>query len=199
MDTYSQQVGHPVPEIVTRKAARARRHSGGVASPDGLDLDAMLTWVAEHRFLRGFPGGEAISRDAVLEIPCDILVPAALECQITAQNAGRLDCRLVVEAANGPTTPEADRILAEREIVVVPDVIANAGGVIVSYFEWVQDQQKYFWDADAIAVRLRKQLGDSIERVFAMADRLAVDWRAAAQATAIERFAEARKLRALYP
>jgi glutamate dehydrogenase (NAD(P)+) len=259
MDTYSQQVGHPVPEIVTgkplvlggtvgRQAATglgavfciesvlerlgwelAGAHvvvqgfgnvgaviarelaargavlvgiadvTGGIASPGGLDLNAVLEWVAGHRFLRGFPGGEPVSRAAVLELPCDILVPAALERQITAENAGRLDCRLVVEAANGPTTPEADRILADRAILVLPDVIANAGGVTVSYFEWVQDQQKYFWDADAIAARLRKQLSSSIERVFAAADRLGVDWRAAAQALAIERFAEATRLRSIYP
>jgi glutamate dehydrogenase (NAD(P)+) len=173
--------------------------TGGVESSRGLDVDALLAWVGEHGFLRGFPGGDATSRAGVLEIPCDILVPAALERQITADNAPHLDCRLIVEAANGPTTPEADRILADRGIRVVPDLIANAGGVTVSYFEWVQDHQKYFWDAEAIAERLRKQLRSGLERVFAAADHLGVDWRTAAQAVAIERFAKAAGLRAIYP
>jgi glutamate dehydrogenase (NAD(P)+) len=259
MDTYSQQVGHPVPQIVTGKplvlggtAGRrtatgmgvafclesALEHlgwdmkgvrvviqgfgnvgavlaheltirgavlvgisdvTGGVASPRGLDLDALLAWVKAHRFLRGFPVGEEVSRADVLEVPCDVLVPAALERQITAENAPHLDCRLVVEAANGPTTPEADRILASRGILVLPDVIANAGGVTVSYFEWVQDHQKYFWDSDAIAERLRQQLRSGLERVFAAAERYEVDWRTAAQAVAIERFAEAARLRSIYP
>jgi glutamate dehydrogenase/leucine dehydrogenase len=140
-----------------------------------------------------------VSRSEVLEVPCDILVPAALECQITAETANAIDCRLVVEAANGPTTPEADRILADRGIAVVPDVIANAGGVTVSYFEWVQAQQKYFWDVEAISERLRKHLHTGVERVFATADRFGVDWRTAAQAVGIERFAEATRLRAIYP
>jgi glutamate dehydrogenase (NAD(P)+) len=173
--------------------------TGGVASDSGLDPEALMNWVGEHRFLRGFPGGEAVARGDVLRIPCDILVPAALERQITAENAHDVDCRLVVEAANGPTTPEADRILADRGIPVVPDVIANAGGVTASYFEWAQDQQKYLWDAEAVAVRLRAQLRGGIERVFAASDRFDVDWRTAAQVVAIERFATATRMRAIYP
>jgi glutamate dehydrogenase (NAD(P)+) len=259
MDTYSQHVGYPVPEIVTGKplllggivgrqsatglgavyciesvlerigwdlpgqrvviqgcgnvgAVIARELTergavlvgisdvtGGIAAADGLELDALMTWVGEHRFLRGFPGGDPVPREGVLEIPCDILVPAALEHQITVENAHRLDCQLVVEAANGPTTPQADRILADRGIRVVPDVIANAGGVTASYFEWAQDQQKYLWDADEVAQRLRKQLRGGIERVFASAERFDVDWRTAAQTVAIERFAAAARLRAIYP
>jgi glutamate dehydrogenase (NAD(P)+) len=259
MDTYSQQVGHPVPEIVTGKplvlggtvgrqfatglgvvfciesvlerlgwelagmrvavqgfgnvgAVLARELTargaklvaisdvtGGVAATGGIDVDDLTMWFGEHRFLRGFPNGEPVSRAGVLEVPCDILVPAALERQITAENAHDIDCRLVVEAANGPTTPQADQILADRGIFVVPDVIANAGGVTVSYFEWVQDQQRYFWDAEAISERLRKQLRIGIERVFATAERLSVDWRTAAQAIAIERFASASALRSIYP
>jgi glutamate dehydrogenase (NAD(P)+) len=259
MDTYSQQVGYAVPEIVTGKplllggivgrqsatglgavyciesvlerigwnlrglrvvvqgfgnvgAVIARELTergailvgisdvtGGVASTTGLDIDALTMWVGEHRFLRGFPGGDPVAREEVVQIPCDILVPAALERQITADNAPTVDCRLVVEAANGPTTPQADRILADRGIRVVPDVIANAGGVTASYFEWAQDQQKYLWDSEAFAQRLRKQLRDGIERVFASADRFDIDWRTAAQTVAIERFAAAARLRAIYP
>lgn len=259
MDTYSQQVGHSVPEIVTGKpvvlggtagrrtatglgvvlcaelalahlgariagqrvaiqglgnvgAAVARElHArgaavvavsdvtGGVVDPGGLDVPAVLDWVAEHRFLRGYPDGRPVGRMEVLETPCDVLVPAALERQVTAENAGRLACRLLVEAANGPTAPEADRILAERGIAVVPDVLANAGGVVVSYFEWVQDQQKYFWESEEIALRLARQLQGAFGRVLEAAERLSVDWRTAAQAVAIERVAEAARLRAIYP
>jgi glutamate dehydrogenase (NAD(P)+) len=173
--------------------------TGGVAAEDGLDVDAACDWIAEHRFLRGFPGGEAVSRDAALEVPCDVLVPAALESQITAENAPRLRCRLVAEAANGPTTPEAERILHERGILVLPDVLANSGGVTVSYLEWVQDQQKYLWQPDEILSRMRRQLLGGLERMLAAAAERDVDWRTAAQLVAIERFAEAAYLRAIYP
>ncbi|MDP8942597.1 MAG: Glu/Leu/Phe/Val dehydrogenase [Actinomycetota bacterium] len=173
--------------------------SGGIVSPDGVDLDAALAWVAEHRFLRGFPGGRAVGRRELLETPCDVLVPAALERQIDEDNAARLDCRLVVEAANGPTTPGAERVLAERGIPVLPDVLASGGGVTVSYFEWVQDQQKYFWRVDEVADRLRETLRDALERTLEVAERLGVDWRTAAQSVALERVADAARLRAVYP
>ncbi len=172
--------------------------TGGLLNPDGLDVEAVLAWVAEHRFLRGCEGGRATSRHGVLEAPCEVLIPAALERQISAENAHRLQCRLVVEAANGPTTPEADRILAERGILLLPDVVANAGGVTVSYLEWVQDQQKYFWDADEIAVRMRRQLQDALGRVLSAAQRTGADWRTAAQLVAIERLVEATRLRTMY-
>ena len=171
----------------------------GCVDPDGLDLGAVFTWVAEHDFLRGFPGAENVGRMDVLEAPCDVLVPAALESQITADNVERLDCRLVVEAANGPTTPEADEILARRSIPVIPDVLANAGGVTVSYFEWVQDQQKYSWSGEDIVARLRLQLQDAFGRVVEARDRHDIDWRTAAQSVAIARVAEASRLRTIYP
>ena len=259
MDTYSQQVGHPVPEIVTGKplvlggtagrkfatgmgvvycieavldhlgdglahkraavqgfgnvgavvarelAARGATIvavsdvTAGVVDPDGLDLHAVMEWVGEHRFLRGCPAGEDVSRVAVLEVPCDILVPAALEHQVTVDNVDRLDCKLVVEAANGPVTPEADRVLAARGIPVVPDLLANAGGVTVSYFEWVQDQQKYSWTDAEIASRLQRHLRTGLRRVVDTADQLGVDWRAAAYCVGIERVAEAARFRAIYP
>jgi glutamate dehydrogenase/leucine dehydrogenase len=126
-------------------------------------------------------------------------VPAALEHQITADNAPRLDCGLVVEAANGPVTPEADRILAERGIPVVPDLLANAGGVTVSYFEWVQDQQKYSWTDAEIASRLQRQLRAGLRRVVDTAGQLDVDWRAAAHCVGIERVGEAARFRSIYP
>jgi glutamate dehydrogenase (NAD(P)+) len=173
--------------------------TGGIVNPEGIDVPAAQAWVAEHRFLRGFPGGEEATRLGMLETPCDVLVPAALECQITAENAPRLDCRLIVEAANGPTTPEADEILAERGIPVVPDLLANAGGVTVSYFEWAQDQQRYSWGAEEIAARLREHLEAAMERIAEAADRLGVGWREAGQAVAIARVAEAARLRSVYP
>lgn len=135
----------------------------------------------------------------MLETPCDVLVPAALECQITDENASRLDCGLIVEAANGPTTPEADEILAERGIPIVPDLLANAGGVTVSYFEWAQDQQRYSWQAEEIAARLRSHLEAAMERIAEAADRFDVSWRKAGQAVAIARVAEAARLRSIYP
>jgi glutamate dehydrogenase len=140
-----------------------------------------------------------VSRTDVLEVPCDILVPAALEHQITAENAERIDAGLVVEAANGPVTPEADRILAARGVPIVPDLLANAGGVTVSYFEWVQDQQKYSWTEAEIAARLRSQLRAGLGRVVGAAEQLDVDWRAAAHCVGIERVAEAARFRAIYP
>ncbi len=173
--------------------------TGGIVNPAGIDVDEALTWVAENRFLRGFPGGAEATRGGMLETSCDVLVPAALECQITDQNASRLDCGLIVEAANGPTTPEADEILAERGIPIVPDLLANAGGVTVSYFEWAQDQQRYSWQADEITARLRSHLEAAMERIADAADRFEVGWRKAGQAVAIARVAEAARLRSIYP
>ena len=135
----------------------------------------------------------------MLEQPCDILVPAAVEQQLTEENAGRIDTRWVVEGANGPTTPEADAILAERGIEVIPDVLANAGGVTVSYFEWVQDQQKLAWQSAEVAARLRMQLDDAFARVHQAKEERGTDWRTAAQAVAIERVADASRLRTIYP
>lgn len=173
--------------------------TGGLVNPNGIDVDEALAWVVENRFLRGFPGGVEATRGGMLETPCDVLIPAALECQITAENAGRIDTGLIVEAANGPTTPEADLILAERGIPIVPDLLANAGGVTVSYFEWAQDQQHYSWSAEEIAERLRGHLEAAIGRIAEAAERYDVGWREAGQAVAIARVAEAARLRSVYP
>jgi len=262
MDTYSQQIGHSVPEIVTGKPvvlggtegraaatglgvvycleaaldrigeriegkrvavqgigkvgavaahelhARGARVvavgdvSGGVVDLAGLDVPALLRWLAVGegpRFLRDWPGGVHVGRTGVLEVPCDVAIPAALERQIDAERAEHMDCRMIVEAANGPTTPEADAILAERNIAVVPDVLANAGGVTVSYYEWVQDQQKLPWDGAEVRRRLADQMGSALARVADAAEELGTDWRTAAQAVAVERIAEASRLRSIYP
>jgi glutamate dehydrogenase (NAD(P)+) len=173
--------------------------AGGVANPRGLDVEDLARWVSGSRFIRGFPGGEPIAGDEVLTIPCDVLLPAALECQITADNAAALDCALVIEGANGPTTPEADRILAERGIPVVPDLLANAGGVAVSYYEWATDIQRETWSDQHVLERLRTQMEGGVAKVLAAADRWSVDWRTAAQAVGIEPVAEASEMRAVYP
>ncbi|HST41442.1 MAG TPA: Glu/Leu/Phe/Val dehydrogenase [Conexibacter sp.] len=172
---------------------------GGLHRADGIDVAAVLRWKREHGGLAGFPGADAVARDAVLELPCEIAIPAALERQIVADNAGRLDCRLVVEAANGPTTPEAEAILAARGIEVVPDVLANAGGVIVSYFEWLMGQQRYEWEAEELRLRLRRQLRAAVVQVVAAAERRGCDLRTAALAVAVEQVARAGLSRGLYP
>ncbi len=173
--------------------------SGGVVDPDGLDVRALTEWQHEERFLRGCGLGEPVGRMEILEIPCNVLIPAALERQITAENAGRLNCELVVEAANGPTTPEADAILAEHGVDVFPDLLASGGGVTVSYFEWVQDIQRYAWSPEEMVAKLEYQLGEAFDRVTAARQRLGVDLRTAAQAVAVERVAEASRLRSVYP
>jgi glutamate dehydrogenase (NAD(P)+) len=172
--------------------------SGGVVNESGLDVDALAAWIQEYEFLRGFPGGDGVGRRDVLTVPCDILIPAALERQITEENVAGIDCRLVVEAANGPTTPEADRALAERGIPVVPDVLANAGGVTVSYYEWVQDIQRERWSAQDVIKRLEGQMRAAADRVL-NAKGYGPDWRTAALSIGIERVAEASRLRAIYP
>jgi glutamate dehydrogenase (NAD(P)+) len=174
-------------------------HTAGLVDPDGLDIAAITSWEAEHGRLEGYPDAKQVGPKDVLEVPCEIVIPAAVEQQITDENAGRLQCRLVVEAANGPTTPEADAILSERGILVVPDVLANAGGVTVSYFEWVQDHQRYSWDELETEERLRRQLRAAFGRVMEAADRLSCDWRLAALSVAIERVSEAARMRGVYP
>jgi len=170
--------------------------TGGLHNDDGIDIGALLTHQAENRFIRGFDGADEISKTDVLVAPCDILVPAALECQITDQNAGKLATKLVVEGANGPTTPEADEILAQRGIPVVPDILANSGGVTVSYYEWAQGVQRESWSAEDVTARLEKAMNVATGRVLA-AD--GGDWRTAALSIAIERVAQASALRAIYP
>jgi glutamate dehydrogenase (NAD(P)+) len=140
-----------------------------------------------------------VGRSEVLEVPCDMLIPAALERQITQANAHLIDTKIIVEAANGPTTPEAEAIMADRGILIVPDVLANAGGVTVSYFEWVQDQQKFMWDIIEIQERLRRLLRGAFARVVEAAEKHDVDWRTAALSVAVQRVAEAARLRAIYP
>ena len=171
--------------------------AGGLHNDAGIDIEKLLEHQAENRFIRGFDGADEIGKTEVLEAPCDILVPAALECQVTDQNAGKLDTKLIVEGANGPTTPEADEILSRRGIPVVPDILANSGGVTVSYYEWAQGVQRESWSADDVQKRLENAMQVATNRVLASNGQ--GDWRTAALSIAIERVAQASALRAIYP
>jgi len=172
---------------------------GGVYDPNGLDLDKLDAWLREHRFLEGFPGAENVSNAELLELPCDVLIPAAVQNQITEKNAHALRCRIVVEGANGPTTLEADRILAERGIFVVPDILANAGGVVVSYFEWVQGLQQFFWSEDEVNQRLIALMQRAFRQVLALAQQEQVDLRSAALMRGLTRIREAKRRRGVFP
>jgi glutamate dehydrogenase (NAD(P)+) len=259
MDTYSMQVGHAVPEIVTGKplsvggsilrpeatgigvvmvveeavrrlgwslqssscvvqgygkvgavaahelALRGARVvgvsdiAGGVHAEQGLDLKALDEWRPEHNGIAGFPGSKDVSNAELLELPCDVLVLAATENQVTAANAGLLQTKLVAEGANGPTSLEGDEILGERGIPVLPDILTNAGGVAVSYFEWVQDIQRLFWGPDEIRSRLADLMGDALSRVWDLSESEALPFRRAALVTSIREVAEALEARGIHP
>ena len=171
--------------------------SGGLYDPQGLDIPALLEHVKKTGFIEGFPGGEKVSCDGLITMDCDILVPAAMENQITAANAGDIKASLVVEAANGPTTPEAEQILKEREIFLVPDILANSGGVTVSYFEWVQNNQGFYWDLETVNSHLEKMMVDAFRAVYKFGQESCSgeNMRIAAYGYAVSRLAEAMRLR----
>ena len=173
--------------------------SGGIYSEAGLDLAAVDAWIAEQGSLEGYPDAQHVSNSDLLELQCDVLVLAALEDQVTAENAGRIEAKMVAEGANGPTTVEADAILAERGIVVLPDILTNAGGVTVSYFEWVQDLGRLFWSRDEIRDKLAEKLGDAFDRVWDLSEQLGVTLRQAALVAAIREVAGALTARGIYP
>jgi glutamate dehydrogenase (NAD(P)+) len=173
--------------------------SGGVFDGDGLDLPLVTRHKQETGSVSGSPRTRPISNSELLELDCDILVPAALEGVITARNAAGIRARLVAEAANGPTTPEADDILRSRGVLVIPDILCNAGGVTVSYFEWVQDREEFFWTIDEINARLRRVMVRSFEDVHRTAVEHDVDFRLAAYMLAVQRVAEATLTRGIYP
>jgi glutamate dehydrogenase (NAD(P)+) len=259
MDTYSMQVGHAVPEIVTGKPisiggsvfrheatgagvvmviARACERlgwnlaeqrcvvqgfgnvggiaaheladrgatviavsdvSGGVHDPEGLNVHEMSDYAREHGSLEGWPSGSRISNEELLELPCDILVLAAREDQVTEENAARVQAKLVVEGANGPTSLEADAILADRGIPILPDILTNAGGVTVSYFEWVQDLGRLFWGRDEIRDKLAAKLNDAFDRVWEISTERSITLRTAALVAGIREVAAALDARGLYP
>jgi glutamate dehydrogenase (NAD(P)+) len=259
MDTYSMQLGHAVPEVVTGKpisiggsvfrreatgagvvmvieracsrfgwnladqrcvvqgfgnvggvAARELHArgatvmavsdiSGGIYDERGLDLDDVRRWHDEKRSLADYPRCEHVSNAELLELPCDILVLAALEDQVTSENAGRIEARMIAEGANGPTSIEADAILAERGIHVLPDILTNAGGVTVSYFEWVQDLGRLFWTRDETRAKLAEKMGDAFDRVWQLAEQLALTPRRAAMVCSIREVSGALSARGIYP
>ena len=173
---------------------------GGIYNPKGLDLAAVEKYQEENRALSGFPGAEVVSNEQMLLLPCEILVPAALERQITGENAGKIQCRILAEAANGPTTPEADVILDQRpEIFVIPDILCNAGGVIVSYFEWVQDLQSFFWTETEVMDKLFRIMESAFTATLNMSRKQKVTMRTAALSLGIKRVQEAKKIRGLFP
>jgi glutamate dehydrogenase (NAD(P)+) len=174
-------------------------HGGTIYKESGLDVPLLLEHVARHGSVKGFEGAEVIANDSFWDVECDILIPAALEGQITADNAGRIKARMVIEGANGPTTPAADDILHDRNVLVLPDVIANAGGVTVSYFEWVQDFSSFFWSEDEINARLVKIMKDAFAGVWNIAQDHKVSLRTATFIIACKRILHARELRGLYP
>src|SRR4051812_43892695 len=259
MDTYSMEIGHAVPEVVTGKpislGGSLFRHeatgagvvmvieracaklgwdlaeqrcvvqgfgnvggiaaaeldakgatvlavsdlSGGVYDAGGLDVEALRRFAEEHGSLADWTESDRITNEELLELPCDILVLAAREDQVTGENAHRIQARMIAEGANGPTSLEADAILAERGILILPDVLTNAGGVTVSYFEWVQDLGRLFWDRREIRAKLAEQLGDAFERVWALAEERGLSLRSAALVAGIREVAGALTARGIYP
>jgi glutamate dehydrogenase (NAD(P)+) len=173
---------------------------GGVYNPKGLDLWGLEKHVANTKSVAGFAESEPLTNEQLLALPCDILVPAALERQITEKNAGKIKCRILAEAANGPTTPEADVILNQRpEIFVLPDVLCNAGGVVVSYFEWVQDLQSFFWGETEVVDKLFRILETAFTQTVALSKKQKFPMRMAALTLGIKRVQEAKRVRGLFP
>ena len=173
--------------------------SGAVYNPDGLDIDAVSKWVDENRFLEGYPDADFIGGNEVFTLPVDVLVPAAIQDVITEKNADEIQAQVIIEGANNPTTLAADDMLREREVFIVPDILANAGGVTVSYFEWVQDVQKYFWTENEVVARLREIMVRAFDDVHAIATAENVDMRSAALIKGIRKVADAKLVRGIFP
>jgi len=171
---------------------------GGVYNKDGLDVAALIDYTKANKTVDGFPGGESFNSDDLWGLDVDVLIPAALENQITLDNAPQIKARIVIEGANGPTTPDAHRHMHERGIFVVPDILANSGGVTVSYFEWVQDRYGYFWELEDVNSRLEKKMRESFDDVLQTSLKYKVDMRTAAYIVAIARVGTVTKLRGMY-
>lgn len=174
-------------------------HTGTIYQEAGLNVPALLAHVQDTGGVAGFAGAEVLANDAFWGVPCDILIPAALETQITAENAGQVQARMVIEGANGPTTPEADDILHDKGVLILPDVIANAGGVTVSYFEWVQDFSSFFWSEEEINARLVRIMKEAFAGIWQVAQEHQVSLRTATFIVACTRILHAREMRGLYP
>jgi glutamate dehydrogenase (NAD(P)+) len=195
-------VGHIAAQMLFDKGAKIIAVSdshGGVTSRTGINPYDLFKFKNNNGAVSGMPGTSEISNEELIETECDILIPAALENQITADNAGRVKARIVAEGANGPTTPAADEILYERGVYLVPDVLCNAGGVTVSYFEWVQDLQGFFWDEEQVNTQLERLMKKAFHDVNETAVREKTDRRTAAYMLAVKRVAEATRVRGLFP
>jgi glutamate dehydrogenase (NAD(P)+) len=195
-------VGEAAARIFTTHGAKVvavQDDSGTVLNERGLDISALKQYRASAGALPDFPGGECLDNESFWQVPCEFLIPAAVEGEITAARATKINARFVVEGANGPTVPEADRILHERNIMLVPDVLANAGGVTVSYFEWVQDIASFFWSEAEINVRLERIMTEAFEAVWQVAEQKRIPLRTAAYVVACHRVLAARAQRGLYP
>lgn len=173
--------------------------SGGIFNGDGLDIPEVMEYVKVHKFLKGYPKAQPISNEELLEVKCDALFPCALENQIDVHNADKIQAKIIVEGANGPITNAATKILTKRGIFIAPDVIANGGGVIVSYFEWVQDTMSFFWDEEEVNGRLKGIITKAFDKGYTFSKEKNVDMRSAAMAVAIQRLEKAMLLRGLYP
>ncbi len=171
---------------------------GGVYNPKGLDVPDVLNYLKVNKSLDGYPNVDFVDNKALLELECDVLAPCATENQITSENADRIRCKILAEGANGPTTPKADKILHEKGIFVIPDILANAGGVTVSYFEWVQDRMGYFWSEDEVNARLEAKMVASFDELCFAAEKHDVDTRTAAYMMAIDRVAYDTRMRGIY-
>ena len=171
---------------------------GGVYNANGLDVAKMIDYAKQHRSIDGFPGGDPMANDTLFELPVDILIPAALENQITMDNAPKIKAKIIAEGANGPTTPDAHKYLHEHGVFVIPDILANSGGVTTSYFEWVQDRHGYFWEEAEVNRRLEHKMCEAFDAVLSTAQRYKVDMRLAAYIVAINRVATVTKMRGMY-
>ena len=196
------KVGAPAAYLTEENGAKIVAVSdvqGGIYNAHGINIRDLLTYSSAHGSIAGYPKGEPVTNADLLELDCDVLMPCALENQITTANALRIRAKIIAEGANGPLTPEADEILNDKGVFIIPDVLCNAGGVTVSYFEWVQDLQSFFWGEDEINERLRRIMVRSFTQVLKMAQEKKVDLRTAAQIYAIQRVAEAMRIRGIYP
>ncbi len=194
-------VGSVSADLLAKAGARIVAVSdwkGGVRNPAGLDIARMLEYAKEPKTVDGFPGGEPITNEELFALEVDVLIPAALENQITVENAPQVRARIVIEAANGPTTPDAHKILHQRGIFVVPDILANSGGVTVSYFEWVQDRHGYFWEEEEVNTRLEKKMCEAFDAVLQTSLKYKVDLRTAAYIVAINRVGTVTRMRGMY-
>ena len=171
---------------------------GGVHNPNGLDVEALVQWTAEHKTVAGFPGADPLAADKIFELDVDVLIPAALENQITMANAHKIKAKIIAEGANGPTTPDADNYLCDRGVLLIPDILANAGGVTTSYFEWVQDRYGYFWEEHEVNERLERKMVEAFNGVLTTSLKHKCDMRTAAYIVAINRVATVTKLRGMY-